>query len=133
MINMELRKYIECTYEEKKPLVKLIQKIILLANVARMEGVLALDQRLEKLEENLLRSGLALVVEGTDPVIVKETMDMLIVTSFKTGAELLSQLIIRNGVISIQLGHDPRIIKEQLKALLGDEFINQELSIKENM
>ena len=51
MINLELRKYIECTYEERKPLLKLISEIIHLANIARAQGVLALEERLEVLDD----------------------------------------------------------------------------------
>ena len=132
MINLELRKYIECSREEKLPLLKMISEIVLLANLARMEGVLALEKRLKMIDDRLLSMGLELVVDGTDPRIVEEIMDMVIVASFKTGAELLSQLIIRDGVLGIQCGHNPRIIELRLKALLGDELLKQGCGIRQN-
>ena len=130
IINLELRKYIECTYEEKQPLLKLISEIIHLANFARIEGVLGLEQRLEELDDDLLKLGLALIIDGTDPELVEEIIETYITTSFKTGAELLSQLIVRYGVLYIQNGYNPKIIEAQLKALLGDGFLNQEICIE---
>ena len=132
MINLELRKYIECTREEKKPLLKLVAEITHLANITRMEGVLALDKKIEELDDRLLQTGLGLIVDGTDPEIVKEIMDNKIITSFKTGAELLSQLIIRDGSLAIQCGYNPRIIEHMMLALLGDEFTLDDMQSAES-
>ena len=122
MINLEIRKYIECTLEEKLPLLKRIAEIINLANIARREGVLALEQQIERTDDKLLQVGLGLVCDGTDPELVKEILNITIITSHKTGAELLSQLIVQDGVLQIQAGHNPRIIQEKLLAYTGGDF-----------
>ena len=128
MINMELRKYIKCTYEEKKPLLKIIEQMIGLANIARKEGILALEEQIEKLDDRLLKTGLGLIVDGTDPRLVRDLMNVKITTSFKTGSELLSQIIITAGVLSVQAGENPRLMETKLLAFLGGEFTNQDLT-----
>ena len=120
MINLELRKYIECTPEEKKPLLKIIAGIVNLANICRREGVLALEQQIEKTDDKLTKIGLGLICGGTDPKLVEGILSTFIVTSNKTGADLLSQLIVQDGLLQIQAGHNPRIIEEKLLAYMGD-------------
>ena len=132
-MNIEMRKYIECTYEEKKPLLKVVEQMIELAIIARKEGVLALEEQIEKLDDRLLKIGLGLVVDGTDPDIVKNIMETTIVTSFKTGAELLSQLIITEGLLSLQAGENPRLMEEKLLAFLGGEFTIQDIMPLDNI
>ena len=120
MINLELRKYIECTPEEKKPLQGKIAEIVNLANITRAQGVLALEQQIEKTDDRLLQIGITLIVDGTDPEVVKNIIDTIIINTNKTGTELLSQLMVREGLLAIQAGYNPSIIKAKLLAYLGD-------------
>jgi chemotaxis protein MotA len=53
----------------------LIEKLIQLATVARREGILALEDRIEEFQDDFLKSGLRLVVDGVDPESVKNMMD----------------------------------------------------------
>ena len=125
---MELRKYIECTKEEKRPLLKTINEIIDLANITRREGLIVLEQKMKESDDNFMKTGLELVLEATDPKFVKAIMKTLMITSFKTGAKLLKQLIITEGVLLVQAGTNPRIIGEQLLAYLGGDFTRQDLT-----
>ena len=124
MINLEIRKYIECTPEEKQPLLKKIAELINLANIARKEGVLALEQRIEKTDDSLIKIGLGLIVDGTDPELVGDILRTTVVTSNKTGAELLSQLVVMDGLLLLQAGNNPRIIEAKLMAYMGDANVN---------
>ncbi len=51
-----------------------IQTLIHLANVARKDGVLALEGEAENLDDNFLKKGLLLVVDGSDPELVKNIL-----------------------------------------------------------
>lgn len=51
-----------------------IQTLIHLANVARKDGVLALENEAENLEDYFLKKGLLLVVDGSDPELVKNIL-----------------------------------------------------------
>ncbi len=52
-----------------------IEKILELATMARREGLLSLDKVAEDIEEPFLKKGIMLVVDGTDPELVKNIME----------------------------------------------------------
>ena len=52
-----------------------IRKIIELSNVARKEGLLSLEEASAELDDPFLRKGVLLIVDGTDPELVRAIMD----------------------------------------------------------
>lgn len=54
---------------------EVIQKIIELSNVARKEGLLSLEEAATDLDEPFLRKGILLIVDGTDPELVRAIME----------------------------------------------------------
>lgn len=54
---------------------EVIAKIIELSNVARKEGLLSLEEAAADLEEPFLRKGILLIVDGTDPELVRAIME----------------------------------------------------------
>ena len=54
---------------------ELIGTIINLANVSRKEGLLALDEATTDIEDPFLRKGVMLVVDGTDPDLVRAILE----------------------------------------------------------
>jgi chemotaxis protein MotA len=60
-----------------------IQNILDLANTARKEGLLALEEAANGIEDDFLKKGIMLVVDGTDPELVRGIMetDMMCVES----------------------------------------------------
>ena len=54
---------------------KIINDIITLANKARKEGLLSLEEATEALEDEFLKKGLMLVVDGTDPDLVRNLLE----------------------------------------------------------
>ena len=53
----------------------MIQKIIELSNVARKEGLLSLEEAAGDLDDPFLKKGILLIVDGTDPELVRAIMD----------------------------------------------------------
>lgn len=51
-----------------------IDTIVQLANTARKEGVLALEESASSMEDQFLKKGVMLIVDGTDPDLVKAIM-----------------------------------------------------------
>ena len=51
------------------------ETIIELSNVARKEGLLSLEEASAELEDPFLRKGVLLIVDGTDPELVRAIMD----------------------------------------------------------
>ncbi|MTI47997.1 flagellar motor protein [Sporosalibacterium faouarense] len=52
-----------------------INKIIELANVARKEGLLALEEAGEEINDDFLKKGILLIVDGTDPELVRNILE----------------------------------------------------------
>ncbi len=52
-----------------------IEKIINLANVARKEGLLALEEAAQALDDKFLQKGILLIVDGTDPELVRNILE----------------------------------------------------------
>lgn len=55
--------------------VEIIKQIMDMANVARKEGLLALEERGRSLEDEFLRKGIMLVVDGTDAELVRAILE----------------------------------------------------------
>ena len=54
---------------------EMIKKIIELSNVARKEGLLSLEEAAGDLDEPFLKKGILLIVDGTDPDLVRGIME----------------------------------------------------------
>lgn len=57
------------------PASEIIEEIITLANIARKEGLLALEEYGEKINDDFLRKGIMLIVDGTDPELVRNILE----------------------------------------------------------
>lgn len=58
----------------------MIQKIIDLSNVARKEGLLSLEEAAGDLEDEFMKKGILLIVDGTDPELVRGIMETELVS-----------------------------------------------------
>ena len=125
MFTLENRKYFECTLDEKLNCVPIIKEIISLANEGRKGGALALEEAIEHSDNLFLKRGIILIVDGTDPYLLKSMLESLMVASGKCGIELLKQLVMATGLLSILAGENPRIIAEKLLFILGDEVLTK--------
>lgn len=54
---------------------EVINNIINLSNIARKEGLLALEEAANEIEDTFLRKGVMLVVDGTDPELVRGILE----------------------------------------------------------
>ena len=53
----------------------IIKQIIDLSNVARKEGLLALEESANNIEEPFMKKGIMLIVDGTDPELVRSILE----------------------------------------------------------
>lgn len=58
----------------------MIQKIIDLSNVARKEGLLSLEEAAGELDDEFMKKGILLIVDGTDPELVRAIMETELVS-----------------------------------------------------
>ncbi|MBU5437701.1 MotA/TolQ/ExbB proton channel family protein [Tissierella sp. MSJ-40] len=54
---------------------EIIEEIINLANIARKEGLLSLEEYGSKLDDDFLKKGIMLIVDGTDPELVRNILE----------------------------------------------------------
>jgi chemotaxis protein MotA len=54
----------------------IIQKMIAFSEKARREGLLALEDELEDLDDEFMKKGLRLVVDGTDAAVIRDLMEL---------------------------------------------------------
>ena len=59
---------------------EMIQNIINLSNVARKEGLLSLEEAAGDLDDEFLKKGILLIVDGTDPELVRAIMETELVS-----------------------------------------------------
>ena len=54
----------------------IIQKMVAFSEIARREGLLALEDELEDLDDEFMKKGLRLVVDGTDAAVIRDLMEL---------------------------------------------------------
>ncbi len=87
-----------------------ITQIISLAELARREGLLALDNSLDKVKDDFLRHGLQLVVDGVDATVIREILETdleAIEDRHKMGRKLFDQMALFSpafGMIGTLIG-----------------------------
>jgi len=123
MLDLILRLNKRFSDADKESAIPTIQKIINFAYLARREGVLALEAETDEEENYFLKTGLMLIVDGTDPDLVRAILERLLLADEHTDAELLIRLLSIEGVLSIQQGENPYIILIKLGAMLGEKYL----------
>ena len=58
----------------------LLERIAIWSSISRKEGLLALDTRIEGIDDPFVRKGLQLVVDGTEPLVLKQVLEVEIET-----------------------------------------------------
>ncbi len=88
-------KYLIIAFKESKLEIEgLIADIVRYAEVARKEGLLKLEEMVAEVKDDFLRKGIQLVVDGTDPVLVREIMEIeteYMEERHKIGAQIFQQ------------------------------------------
>ncbi|WP_066637344.1 flagellar motor protein [Desulfolucanica intricata] len=59
---------------------EVIEQIVQLADQARREGLLYLEDRLDEIDDEFLRKGIQLIIDGTDPELVRNILETEIYT-----------------------------------------------------
>lgn len=103
-----------------------VKKIVELSNIARMEGLLALEEGISlQLVEEDLKQLIGLIVDGTESDVVLGIGLARYYANLYTDYHALRYFIYLEGVLSIQAGDNPRILQEKLKAMLPSNMYLQ--------
>lgn len=112
-----------------------IDRMIELNNIARLEGLLALEETAENIPlesmEGELKQLLMLIVDGTEPEVLRGIGLTRYYANLYTDYQALKHFIYLEGALSIQAGDNPRVMEEKLKSLLpGDMYLEYSLEQK---
>ena len=128
------------TDEDRRACLPSIGQAIQLANVARKQGVLALEKIADDLpdEEFFIKTGLMLIVDGIDPELVRSILQGYIMSSCGfgetfNGAGYLKRIVEMEAMLGIQMGVNPRILVEKMFSLLGEAFHSEAQSYCETV
>lgn len=68
LIKLALKKS-DCDYMQQ------VDEIVEMADIARKKGILALEEKLESIKDPFTKNGIMLIMDGTDPELVKSMME----------------------------------------------------------
>lgn len=112
----------EFTEEDRKKCIKTIPRILEFADIARRQGLLAFESLTNEDDDFILKIAVALIVDGTDPFIVKNILNNFILSGSYNSYEKLNACIITEGFLSIQSGENPKMIQLKLVSMLGEKI-----------
>ena len=112
--------------EKENMLREAVKRMISLSNLARLEGLLALEEAVEAITletpEEALKQLIILLVDGTDPEIMQGIGLSRYYAHLYTDYEALRYFIYLEGALSIQAGENPRVLEEKLKVMLPKDM-----------
>jgi len=132
LYSWELRKWIRCDPADLKKLKPHVEFFINLAEKARREGLLSLEDDIPGYQDTMLREGLQLIVDGTDPEYVRSIIEKRILLGCSKGLDLRRELITLEGILAIQSGDNPRIMRVLLSSFLAPDHIESCSVLQEN-
>ncbi len=89
---------------------KMISNILMTAEVARKEGILALDSRIAEIEDPFLARGLQMVIDGVDVKIIEDILDTELDsranrhTDVKSTVDFVASMVPAYGMIGTIMG-----------------------------
>ena len=124
-IDWELANRIQCGKEDKDHCLKIVTTMVSMMEQARREGLLALEDGIEKISPFYFQKGLQMILDGSDPEDIKRIMISIVVSGNYRGAELLERMVILEGILSLQMGDNPMIGKLKMLSLLGEDYVQK--------
>ncbi len=126
---------IQCSKEDKFECIPLIKDIINLANTARRQGLIILEEQIEANKNcpYLLKRLILLITDGRDVESVEKIASTYIVVGNYNGKEFLENILIMEGCLMLQQGIHPTLINAVLFAYLGLDFLEEENKMFEDV
>jgi len=119
--------------DERRSCLPTIAFILRMAKAARNEGILALEELVSNEGEPfgfLLKMGTDLIIDGTNPELVKVILENFVkssadVSSGRHSVDTLRRILITEGILSIQAGEHPVIICTKMLSMLGENLYKE--------
>ena len=94
------------------------KQIMKLADLARRNGLLILEDTVETIPSDYLRQLILLVVDGTFPAAIAEIGTNIYWTKAPDGADAMADYMYLRGMLGIQNGDNPRLLEHILVSLM---------------
>lgn len=114
-----------CPPDEKRELFPLVDFILEMSAQAHKDGILVIERLLSEMKPPLLRDGMQLAVDGTDPEIIGWKLYYGTLADGATGKALLEKLLVSEGVLGIQQGLLPFEIAELVTSYFGGDLLDE--------
>ncbi|MFH2123464.1 MAG: hypothetical protein ABIJ50_08305 [Pseudomonadota bacterium] len=108
-----------CSQEDQESLVPIVRILKDLGDKAKKRGILSLEEEQSSVEDRFFRIGLQLIIDQSEPEIVRDILDSDIYYNESNGRELLKKIVIREGLLRIQAGDTSRNILLCTRIFLG--------------
>ena len=110
------------TKEQQNKVIDAAKDIMKLADLARKEGLLALEDMAKTLPSDFLRQLILLVVDGNFPDTIAEIGTNIYWTKESEGADAMAYYMYLRGMLGIQNGDNPRALEGILVSLMPAEL-----------
>lgn len=110
------------TKEQQNKVISAAKDIMKLADLARKEGLLALEDMAKTLPSDFLRQLILLVVDGNFPDTIAEIGTNTYWTKAPDGADAMVDYMYLRGMLGIQNGDNPRVLESILISLMPTEL-----------
>jgi chemotaxis protein MotA len=99
-----------CSQEDQESLVGIIRALRDLGEKGKKRGILSLEAEQASIADPFLQIGLQLIIDQTEPEMVRDILDADIYYNESNGRELLKKILVREGLLRIQAGDSARNI-----------------------
>lgn len=123
MLEFNIGPKIQCTINEKRECLELLNSLLEFSTIQRSYGLLRLEAEIDKFSSNFMKKAIELIVQGVEPNYVRAILKNYIIVGDYKGKSLLERVLITEGILSIQAGENPLLIREKLSSYFGEDFI----------
>lgn len=101
----------------------MITTILSFSEKSKHKGLLSLEDDISELNDNYLKLGFRLIIEGVDSNMVRSILETKIFVGNYRGNELLHRVICMEGILMIQASVHPRTMKDKLMAFFPEDYL----------
>lgn len=110
---------------QQNQVIDVAKTIMKLADLARKEGLLALEDMIDTITSDYLKQLIILVVDGTFPEIIIEIATNIYWTNASDGVNSMVDYIYLRGILSIQNGENLRVLDKLLMSLMPPKLCQE--------
>ncbi|HEY2494319.1 MAG TPA: helix-turn-helix domain-containing protein [Paenibacillus sp.] len=123
--DMILYDKLACSHDDKLEALSTLDQLLELSDQARQSGLLSLEPEIEKVQPDIFKKSIQLLVDGIEPDSIKEILMNYAISGGWRGKDLLIRVLIIEGIVAIQQGTHTLILREKLASFFGDTFIGE--------